>query len=164
MHIVARPDYVIWWNCGLLTTSHAQAQDSTIFGTQQPAQDANVASPDKKKPPLTVTGAWSGTLDDNLAGPGTLDVNFTQAPNGQLSGSWSFAFSSGTDFGTVVGKASSSKVAIQFIFAKKPPYIHCKFSVADIHATDTDIAGNYHFTACGPHTRDERGTLSISPN
>ena len=145
------------------TASAARAQDSSVFGSQQPSQSDAEASPDAKKPPLTVSGTWTGTLEDNLAGPGTLDVDFTEAPNGQLSGSWSFAFSSGTDFGTIVGKATSNKVAIQFIFIPKAPYVHCKFSMTDAHASDTDIAGKYHFTACGPHTHDEHGTLQIGP-
>ena len=146
-----------------LTTSNARAQDTGVFGSQQPSQSDIDTSPDAKKPPLTVTGAWSGTLEDNLAGPGTLDVDFTEAPNGQLSGNWSFAFSEGTNFGTIVGKATTKKIVIQFIFAPKAPYVHCKFSMTDAHASDTDIAGKYHFTACGPHTHDEHGTLEISP-
>lgn len=147
-----------------LTSSYARAQDGSVFGSQQPSQSDIDSSPDaKKKAPLTVSGAWSGTLEDNLAGPGELDVDFTEAPNGQLSGDWSFTFSSGTDFGTIVGKATAKKVEIQFIFAPKAPFVHCKFSMSDAHASDTDVAGKYHFTACGPHTHDEHGTLEISP-
>lgn len=146
------------------TTLPAHAQDSSIFDGQQSAQGDTATSPDTKKPPLTISGPWSGTIDDNLAGTGTLDVDFTEASNGTLTGDWSFEFSEGTDFGTIKGKATSDKVAISFIFAKKPPYIHCKFSVADKHATDTDISGPYRFTACGPLTKKEHGTLNISPN
>jgi hypothetical protein len=146
------------------TISPAHAQDSSIFDGQQPAQGDTATSPDKKKPPLTISGPWSGTIDDNLAGSGTLDVDFTEATNGTLSGDWSFHFSAGTDFGTIQGKATSDKVAISFIFAKKPPYIHCKFSIATAHASDTDISSPYRFTACGPLTKKEHGTLNISPN
>jgi hypothetical protein len=146
-----------------LTTSPAHAQDSSIFGGQQPDQSESAASPDKKKPPLTISGSWSGSLEDNLAGPGTLDADFTEAPNGDLTGEWSFEFSEGTDFGTIKGKATSSKVSITFVFAPKAPYLHCRFSVTDGKATDTNIAGKYHFTACGPLTKKEHGTLSIGP-
>jgi len=145
-----------------LTTPAAHAQDSSIFGSQQSDQGETATSPDTKKPPLTISGPWSGTLDDNLAGAGTLDVDFTEASNGTLSGDWSFKFSSGTDFGTIKGKATSNKVAISFVFAKKPPYVHCKFSIAT-GASDTEISAPYHFTACGPHTKDEHGTLMMSP-
>jgi hypothetical protein len=146
-----------------LTGSYARAQDGSVFDSQQQSQSDIDTSPDAKKPPLTITGAWQGAIDDNLAGDGTLDVDFTEAPNGQLSGNWSFTFDSGTDFGTIVGKATSKKVAIEFIFIPKAPFVHCKFSMSDAHATDTDIAGKYHFTACGPHTHDEKGTLEIAP-
>ena len=145
------------------TTSPALAQDSSIFGGQQPDQDETATSPDKKKPPLVISGSWSGTLDDNLAGEGNLDVDFTEAPNGTLTGDWSFEFSSGTDFGTIKGKATSDKVAISFIFAPKRPFVHCKFSIATTDASDTGISAPYHFTACGPLTKRERGTLMISP-
>ncbi|HEY6299562.1 MAG TPA: hypothetical protein VIW95_07950 [Candidatus Binatus sp.] len=145
------------------TTSPARAQDSSIFGGQQSDQGETATSPDAKKPPLTVSGSWSGTIDDNLAGAGTLDVDFTEAPSGALTGDWSFAFSQGTDFGTIEGKATSKGVAISFIFVPKPPFIHCKFSMADAHATDTDISGRYHFTVCGSLTKKEHGTLMIAP-
>jgi len=144
-------------------TSPAHAQDSSIFGGQQSDQDDTAASPDAKKPPLTVSGSWSGTIDDNLAGSGTLDVDFTEAPNGALTGDWSFAFSQGTDFGTIKGKATNKDVAISFIFVPKAPFIHCKFSMSDAHATDTNISGKYHFTACGPLTKKEHGHLMIAP-
>ncbi len=130
-----------------LTSSYARAQDGSVFDSQQQSQSDIGTSPDAKKPPLTVSGAWSGTLEDNLAGAGTLNVDFTEAPNGQLSGNWSFTFESGTDTGTIVGKATATKVKIAFVFTPKAPFIHCKFSVSDAHATDTEIAGNYHFTA-----------------
>jgi hypothetical protein len=146
-----------------ITTSPAHAQDSSVFESQKSAQGDTATLPDKKKPPLTISGPWSGPLDDNLAGAGTLNVDFTEAPNGTLSGDWSFEFSSGTDFGTIQGKATSNKVAISFIFAPKPPYVHCKFSIAIKNASDTEISAPYHFTACGPHTKDEHGTLMISP-
>lgn len=144
-----------------LTTSRAYAQDNSVFGSQQ-LRDTET-SPDKKNPPLVISGPWSGPLDDNLAGEGTLDVDFTEAPNGTLSGDWSFEFAEGTDFGTIKGKATSDKVAISFIFTPKKPYTHCKFSIATTDASDTEISAPYHFTACGPHTKDEHGTLMISP-
>jgi hypothetical protein len=145
-------------------TSHAHAQDSSIFGGQQSGQGETATSPDAKKPPLTVSGSWSGSIDDNLAGSGTLDVDFTEASNGALTGDWSFTFSEGTDFGTIKGKATSKGVAISFIFAPKAPFVHCKFSMSDAHATDTDISGHYHFTACGPLTKKEHGNLMIGPD
>jgi hypothetical protein len=144
-------------------TSPAHAQDSSIFSGQQSDQGETATSPDKKKPPLTVSGSWSGSIDDNLAGSGTLDVDFTEAPNGALTGDWSFAFSEGTDFGTIKGKATSKEVAISFVFAPKAPFLHCKFSMTDAHATDTNISGHYHFTACGPLDKKEHGTLMIGP-
>jgi hypothetical protein len=145
------------------TTSPAHAQDSSIFGGQQSDQGETATSPDAKKPPLTISGPWTGSIDDNLAGSGTLNVDFTEASNGALTGDWSFTFSAGTDFGTIQGKATSKKVAITFVFAPKAPFIHCRFSVTDAKATDTEISGKYHFTACGPLTKKEHGTLSISP-
>jgi hypothetical protein len=145
-----------------LTTSNARAQDTGVFGSQQPSQNDIDTSPDAKKPPLTITGAWTGTLEDNRKGGGTLDVDFTEAPDGQLSGTWEFITST-VNTGTIVGIATSKKVAIQLIFTPKEPFIHCKFSMSDAHASETNIAGKYHFTACGPHTHDEHGTLEISP-
>jgi hypothetical protein len=118
--------------------------------------------PESKTPPLTISGMWSGTIDDNLAGDGTLDVDFTEAPNGDLTGDWSFQFDAGTDYGTIKGKATSDGVAISFIFVPKKPYVHCKFSIKT-KASDTEISAPYHFTACGSLTKTEHGTLSISP-
>ena len=143
-----------------ISGAHAQDQDGSIFSGQQ---DDSSVSPDKKKPPLNISGDWSGSLDDNLAGEGILDAEFTETSNGTLGGTWSFTFGSGTDFGTIKGKATSDKVSITFVFAPKPPFIHCRFSVSDKHASDSDISGNYKFTACGPLTKHERGSLDISP-
>ena len=145
-------------------TSPAHAQDSSIFGVQQSDKGDTATSPDAKKPPLTVSGSWTGSIDDNLAGSGNLAVDFTEAPNGSLTGDWSFEFAQGVDFGTIEGKATSKGVAISFIFTPKAPFIHCKFSMADAHATDTNISGHYHFTACGPLTKKEHGTLMIGPD
>ena len=144
----------------VFTVSGAQAQDGSIFGGQQ---DDSSISPDKKSPPLTITGEWSGSLDDNLAGPGTLDADFTETSNGTLGGTWSFAFSEGTDFGTIKGKATSDKVDITFVFAKKKPYVHCRFSIKTSDASDSEISGNYKLSACGPLTKHENGSLEISP-
>jgi len=142
------------------TISGAHAQDGSIFGGQQ---DDSSISPDKKTPPLTITGPWSGSLDDNLAGPGTLNADFTETTNGTLGGTWSFTFSAGTDFGTIKGKATSDKVDITFVFAPKKPYVHCRFSIETSDASDSAISGNYKFAACGPLTKHEEGSLDISP-
>ncbi len=139
--------------------SSSRAQDSSIFSGQQ---DSSI-SPDKKKPPLNISGDWSGTIEDNLAGEGTLDAEFTETSNGTLGGTWTFMFDAGTDFGTIKGKASSDKVDITFVFAPKAPFIHCRFSVSDKNASDSDISGNYKFKACGPLTKHEHGSLEISP-
>jgi|SRR5271154_1387693 len=145
-----------------LSAPRAHAQDGSIFGGQQ--QGDTETSPDKKKPPLTITGEWTGSIDDNLAGDGTLDVDFTETPNGTLSGEWSFAFEAGTDYGTIKGKASSDKVKITFVFVKKKPYTHCRFSIDTSNVTDAGMSNiPYKFAACGPHTKDEHGTLSLAP-
>jgi hypothetical protein len=141
--------------------ARAQDQDGSIFSGQQ---DDSSVSPDKKKPPLNISGDWSGTIEDNLAGEGILDAEFTETSNGTLGGTWTFMFDEGTDFGTIKGKATSDKVSITFVFAPKAPFVHCRFAVSDKHASDTDIRGNYKFTACGPLTKHEHGSLDMSPD
>jgi hypothetical protein len=78
-HFIPLLGAAVLFSCTTLafTTSPAHAQDTSIFDGQQPAQSDTATSPDKKKPPLTISGLWSGTIDDNLAGSGTLDVDFT---------------------------------------------------------------------------------------
>lgn len=39
-----------------VTSSRAQAQESSVFGSQQSSQGDIAASPDMKAPPLTVSG------------------------------------------------------------------------------------------------------------
>ncbi|MHB8382099.1 MAG: hypothetical protein ACYDC3_07135 [Candidatus Binataceae bacterium] len=146
-----------------LIPARASAQDGVVVDGQQ-SQAGLESSPDMKSARLAITGAWTGTLEDNLAGGGALHVNFAEASNGKLNSEWSFAFSGGTDFGTMNGKVTAKKVALRFIFAPKSPYTHCEFSVTDLHASETEITGRYHFIACGPGTHDEYGTLDISPD
>ena len=145
----------------LAMTTPAHAQGRSIFDSQQSNSEA-ATSPESKTPPLTISGMWSGDIDDNLAGDGTLDADFTESPNGDLTGEWSFIFDAGTDYGTIKGKATSDGVSISFIFVPKKPYVHCKFSIKT-KASDTEISAPYHFTACGPLTKTEHGTLTISP-
>lgn len=146
-----------------LIPSRASAQDGAGVDSRQ-SQAGLESSADKKSAKLAITGAWTGTLEDNLAGGGALHVNFAEASNGKLTSEWSFAFSGGTDFGTMRGRVTATKVALRFIFASKSPYTRCAFSVTDLHASETEITGRYHFIACGPGTHDEYGTLDISPD
>jgi hypothetical protein len=142
--------------------SSASAQDSDLWENQIPqdsavSSDADVA-PDVKAPPITVTGQWQGTINDNLRGSGTISATFTQNKS-KLTGSWA-AFG---DFGTVTGTVTRNSAKITFTFFPKKPFIHCRFFLKSTSASDTEIIGAYKFAACGPLTRKEFGTIDITP-
>jgi len=143
------------------------AQASDVWGNQEPAAssdttdaaestDAEVA-PDIKAP-ITVSGQWTGGISDNLRGDGSISADFVQK-KGKLTGTWD-AFG---DFGNIVGTVNSKSAKITFIFFPKKPFIHCRFTLTSTSASDTEITGTYKFTACGPLTRKEHGTIDISP-
>lgn len=147
-----------------LATSYARAEDSSIFDSQQMSPD-DLDTPQEKNPhphPLDMTGEWSGTLNDPIMGAGTLDIGVDETRSGRLSGEWTLSFSNVVDIGTIVGRATPNRVAMKFIFEKKAPFIHCRFSIdtKDL-VDDSELTANFHFTACGPHTHEERGTLEL---
>jgi hypothetical protein len=139
----------------------AATQAADIWGDQSSTgsiQGSDIESPDAKPPLLSITGNWQGSISDNLRGNGAISADFTQN-KAKLTGTWN-AFG---DFGNVVGKVTSHSAKITFVFFPKRPFIHCRFTLTSTSASDTEIIGNYKFTACGPLTRKEHGTIDITP-
>jgi hypothetical protein len=145
----------------------AATQASNVWGNQEPAASSDTTdaaestdmevAPDIKAP-ITVSGQWTGSISDNLRGDGSISADFAQK-KGKLTGTWD-AFG---DFGNIVGTVNSKSAKITFIFFPKKPFIHCRFTLTSTSASDTEITGTYRFTACGPLTRKEHGTIDISP-
>jgi hypothetical protein len=130
--------------------------DSSDSSGAQASPDTEVAP--EFAAPITVTGQWAGGISDNLRGDGSFNADFIQK-KGKLTGTWD-AFG---DFGNVVGTVNGKSARITFIFFPKRPFIHCRFTFTSTSASDSEITGTYKFSACGPLTRKEHGTIDISP-
>jgi hypothetical protein len=140
----------------------ARAQESDLWESEgSTASDITSDSdvtPDTKAPLITVSGQWAGTIDDNLRGSGAITADFNQK-KAKLAGTWT-AFG---DIGTLLGTVTSDSSKITFTFVPKKPYIHCRFTLKSTSASDSAIVGTYKFAACGPLTKEETGTINISP-
>ena len=138
----------------------ASAQESDLWSSQA-STDSDVTPDAEVTPdatPITVTGEWQGTINDNLRGSGTITADFTQK-KAKVAGSWN-TFG---DLGTLLGTVTNHSAKIVFTFVPKKPYIHCRFTLKSTSASDSAIIGTYKFTACGPLTKVENGTINISP-
>ncbi len=137
-----------------LMGSAAQAQD--LFSTE-PSQSPTA----DKAPPLDVAGMWSGPIDDNKAGEGTMELDFTQKGE-TVGGTWSFEFpdTGYSGEGALTGKVTST--SLKFKFHPDGTKKSCHGIFASTSATSSSIAGKYHAAGCSDGN-NEKGSMTVSP-
>jgi hypothetical protein len=104
-----------------------------------------------------VTGTWAGTLQDSVAGVGTLLVTFTQT-DARVMGNWQMAFtdSRNNNLGTISGTVGDPAIALVLSTAQPPA---CPFTVAANRDDEDHITGTYASFNC---TNAQNGTLDIT--
>jgi len=92
--------------------------------------------------PKPFTGTWTGTLQDNLAGRGTLVLNISQAHR-QLTGTWQRTFpdARNTNGGTLSGTGPAQNLLSTLVWSTAQPGA-CSFTVTAL----LDINNEEHFT------------------
>jgi hypothetical protein len=107
----------------------------------------------------TLTGTWTGTITDNLAGVGSLLLTMSQTGN-QVTGTWQSTFSDATNNngGALSGTVNDASIALTLTAAQPQA---CSFTVAAIRDEDNDnhFTGTYAASNC---TRVENGTLNVN--
>jgi hypothetical protein len=111
--------------------------------------------------PKPLTGTWTGTLQDSLAGRGTLVLNISQAQR-QLTGTWQSTFPDGqyTNGGTLSGIGPAQDLLITMVWTTAQPGA-CSFTVtAMLDNNDEDhFTGTYSPFNC---TQPESGSLDVT--
>ena len=106
-----------------------------------------------------LTGTWTGTITDSVAGIGALSLTITQTAS-QLTGTWqsTFADPTNTNGGSLSGSVAASSIAL-VLFAAQPQA--CELTVAvtrDNEAVD-HFTGTYVAFNCA---RAESGSLEAT--
>jgi len=96
----------------------------------------------------SISGTWSGSITDSVAGPGAVRVSFGQSGT-SLSGTWSSTFfqnPSNNNAGTLSGNVNGSSVS-----ALLTPTVpgNCPFQVtATANGSQTQMSGSYAAVSC----------------
>ncbi|MGE3542031.1 MAG: hypothetical protein AB7N91_32025 [Candidatus Tectimicrobiota bacterium] len=103
-----------------------------------------------------VSGNYQGTIQDSIAGPGTLRVSIIQQGN-QLSGSWQSSFNNAANdnSGTLSGTAGEDDAQVIFTPARVTA---CPFQTT-LDVNDSRLQGTYAAFNC---TTTLTGTLSVT--
>ena len=116
-------------------------------------------SSDNATPPLT--GTWTGSLQDSLAGRGTLVLTISQT-NRQLTGTWQSTFpdTRNNNSGTLSGTGPARDLLITMVWSTAQPGA-CSFTVtAMLDPNDDDhFTGTYVPVTCG---QPESGSLDVT--
>ena len=104
--------------------------------------------------PFSYAGSWSGTIQDSLAGPGTISATLTQSGS-DLGGTWQASFTSGSNGGSAVGFVNGNEVLLEL----HPSSVSaCPYNVVATRSGNT-LSGNYSaFNGTGTIT----GTISMT--
>jgi hypothetical protein len=138
-------------------------QDSTGADSASDASaGAEAASPDVL--PISVGGAWSGTITDDTLGAGDFTISFTQTKR-RLSGGWTATFSIEPEFlGDFKGTSKSKRVNFNLSsgqFERKS----CRLAFKSSIAGGGQIQGGYKWVNCGKQFKgDKGGSITITPN
>jgi len=105
----------------------------------------------------TLTGTWTGTITDNLAGTGSVLFTITETGN-ELTGTWQITFADPTNnnSGTLSGTIGGDAIALTLTAAQRQA---CSFTVAATRNDDHNFTGTYTASNC---TRVETGSLDVS--
>ena len=68
-------------------------------------------SPTSPSAPVSLTGTWTGTIQDSLVGAGTARVTIAQSGS-SLTGTWSFTAGGDTNSGSLSGSVTGSSLSV----------------------------------------------------
>lgn len=106
--------------------------------------------------PFNYGGQWSGTIQDSVAGSGTITATLTQSGS-SIGGTWQATFLAGVNGGSAVGVINGSQVALEL---HPSDAMACPYNVV-AHRTGSTLSGNYSAFNC---TGTITGTVTISKN
>lgn len=133
--------------CGFTATG-TRSGDNEITGSFQTESGYSVQETGTfdaiRRTPLT--GTWSGTINDDVAGAGTVTVTFSQGSDGSLSGTFQSTFSNSSfnNQGSVSGEVSGDDVTV--LLDSSDPSA-CDFNATGTRQGSNEITGNYQTTA-----------------
>lgn len=107
----------------------------------------------------TLTGTWTGTIQDSIAGTGAILLTISQR-DAQLSGTWQFTFADPTNNngGTLSGTGGNPAIAL--VLSTSQPQ-SCSFTVAANRDEDNEehFTGTYATFNCA---RTQSGSLDVT--
>jgi hypothetical protein len=104
-----------------------------------------------------LTGTWTGTIQDSLAGTGTALFTFSQTGS-NVSGTWQFTFQNlvNNAAGTLSGTAGDPAIALTLSAAQPQA---CSFTVVANFDDDDHVTGTYTTFNC---TLSQSGSLDVN--
>jgi len=103
---------------------------------------------------FSYTGSWSGTINDSVAGAGTITASLAQSGS-TFAGTWQAVFSSGTNGGSLTGTVNGTSVIVDL---EPSSTSACPYNVV-ASRSGSQLSGNYSAYNC---TGTITGTLSIT--
>jgi plastocyanin len=147
----------------VVSGAHAQTGSGGDAFLDEPA-----ATRTPPPPPLQIPGSWDGTIQDAGAGPGTINLTFTERntkTKGILKGTWTVNFPDTApegainDVGKLTGSVVGNSVALTLRPRKGDALGKCRIVFNAVDATQEMISGSYNFAGCGVNS----GTISVQP-
>jgi hypothetical protein len=104
-----------------------------------------------------LTGTWTGAVQDNLAGTGTILFTFAQTAS-RLTGTWQITFAdpANNNGGSLSGTVGDPSLALVLTPARPQA---CSFTVAAERDDEDHFTGTYAAFGC---TRSESGSLDVN--
>lgn len=104
-----------------------------------------------------LTGTWTGTIQNNIAGVGTILFTFSQSGS-KVTGTWqsTFAESANNNGGTLSGTVGDPSIALVLTTTRTQA---CSYTVAANRDDEDHFTGTYVAFDC---TRTESGSLDIA--
>ena len=106
-----------------------------------------------------LTGTWTGTITDSVAGIGTLSLTITQTDS-QLTGTWQSTFADSTDNngGNLSGSVAAASIAL-VLSAAQPQACSLTVAVTRDNEAPDHFTGTYVAFNCA---RAESGSLEVT--
>jgi hypothetical protein len=104
--------------------------------------------------PFNYGGTWSGSIQDSMAGAGTVALTMSQS-GGNLFGTWQATFSNGGNGGTLAGVVNGNEVLVE-LYPSNPNF--CPYAVVATRS-GSGMNGTYAAYNC---LDTVTGTLNVS--
>lgn len=132
--LVAVTSWLAWVGLAMVPAlAHAQEVDA----------DTDVNAISAPEAAIPVAGHWSGTINDSVAGPGTLDLLINQSGK-HIRGSFDASFSDSTEDQTgALKKGIVSKTGALSFTLKPNSQKACSYTANAVLISSTEFTGNY---------------------